>query len=302
MVYEIGSFIHDLRVERGYSQEELCFGICSTGNLSKIENGVRMPNRKTIEALMQRLGCEDVFFQFSSREEMYQQQLCKEIVEKLSDKNFKGLEEVLEVFEATISEDDILNSQYCRFTKAMIEQEKGAPAEQVIRELEEALQMTKPGYKKEGVAPKGLLTYNEIVILINIANNYINKDNKKAIEILSYLKWYMDTHVLDGEERMKKYQVVIFNLSSVLLEEKRYDEVIELCDLGVHTCKESNRLRLFPYFLLNKGLTLLEKGDTEQAKEQLKKGYYVLDAMDNKKECRRLLCYLEENWNINNLL
>ncbi|WP_075717340.1 helix-turn-helix domain-containing protein [Roseburia sp. 499] len=67
MVYEIGSFIHDLRVERGYSQEELCYGICSTGNLSKIENGIRMPNRKTIEALMQRLGCEDVFLQFSSR-------------------------------------------------------------------------------------------------------------------------------------------------------------------------------------------------------------------------------------------
>jgi len=92
MVYEIGSFIRDLRIERGYSQEELCYGICSTGNLSKIENGVRMPSRKTIEALMQRLGCEDVFLQFSSREEMHQEQLCEEIVMRLSAKDFDGLE------------------------------------------------------------------------------------------------------------------------------------------------------------------------------------------------------------------
>ena len=53
-VYEIGNYIHDMRVERGYSQEELCFGICSVGNLSKIENGTRMPNRKTVEAWLPR--------------------------------------------------------------------------------------------------------------------------------------------------------------------------------------------------------------------------------------------------------
>ena len=217
MVYEIGSFIHDLRVERGYSQEELCYGICSTGNLSKIENGIRMPNRKTIEALMQRLGCEDVFLQFSSREEMYQVEICEKIVGKLAERDFDGLEELVEEFEASISEGDVLNSQYCRFTKAMISQAKGAQAETVIRELEEALQMTKPGYMKEGFKVKGLLTYNEITILTNIANNYAKNDNDKAMKILFALKDYMDNHVLDGNERVKKYQIIIHNLS-----EQRY--------------------------------------------------------------------------------
>ena len=150
--------------------------------------------------------------------------------------------------------------------------------------------------------PKGLLTYNEIVIFINIANNYIGRDNEKALAILYELRKYMDTHVLDRQEKMKKYQVIIFNLSSILLEEKRYDEVMELCDSGIKSCKENNRLRLFPYFFLNKGFALLGKRKIEQAQIQLKKGYNVLDAMGAEKECRRLVVFLKENWNVTDLL
>lgn len=298
-VYEVGEFIRDLRVERGYSQEELCFGICSTGNLSKIENSLRMPNRKTLEALLQRLGSVNMFLQFSSREEMYQVQLCKKIVQKLSDRNFEGVERSLEEFERTVSEEDILNNQYCRFTRAMINQEKGVASEEIIRELEEALRMTKPEYKKDDYIPEGLLTYNEILILINIANNYMERNNNKAMKILFSLKKYMDTHVLDEQEKSKKYQLIIFNLSNLLLEEKRYDEVIILCDSGIKTCKESNRLRLFPYFFLNKGFALLGKGDIEQAQIQLKKGYNVLDAIGDEKECKNLINFLKENWGFN---
>lgn len=302
MVYEIGSFIKELRIERGYSQEELCYGICSTGNLSKIENGIRMPNRKTIEALMQRLGYEDVFLQFSSREEIEQERLCEKIVRKLSEKDFEELEELLKEFEATISEEDILNSQYCKFTEAMIHEAKGAATETVIRELEEALRMTKPGYTTENAKMKGLLTYNEIIILINIANNYVAYDRTKATNILFGLKEYMDTHVLDERERVKKYQVIIFNLSDIMVDEKRYDEAIELCDLGIEDSKNNNRLRLFPYFLANKGFALLGKGEEEQAREQLKRAYHMWDAMDNENECQRLIQYLKEKWNFIDLL
>lgn len=300
MLYDIGKFIHDLRIERGYSQEELCYGICSTGNLSKIENGIRMPNQRTTEALLQRLGCEEIILQFSSKEELRRRELCRKIVRKLSNWDKEGVEEVVRELEESVPQEDMLNSQYCRFARAILHQVEGESPEKVIQELEGALQVTKPNYKCEEEKIKGLLTYNEIVIITNIANNYAEVgNNEKALNILLELKEYMETHVLDERERMKKYQMVVFDISNVLLAEKRYDEAIEMCDLGIEKSKKNNRLRLFPYFLANKGFALLGKGEEEQAYRQLQKSYHMWDAMDNEEECKRLIHYLEENWNFN---
>lgn len=44
--YEIGKRIKKAREECKMTQEELAFGICSPGTLSKIENGVQAPNKK----------------------------------------------------------------------------------------------------------------------------------------------------------------------------------------------------------------------------------------------------------------
>jgi len=163
--------------------------------------------------------------------------------------------------------------------------------------------VTKPNYKSGEEKIKGLLTYNEIVIITNIANNYAEGgDNEKALNILLGLKEYMETHVLDERELVRKYQVVIFDISNVLLAEKRYDEAIEICDLGIQKSKKNNRLHLFPYFLANKGFALLGKGEKEQACRQLQKSYHMWDAMDNEEECERLVQYLKENWNFNLLL
>ena len=210
----------------------------------------------------------------------------------------EGVEETVRELEETVAEEDILNSQYCRFARAVLHQIEGESPKKVIKELEGALQVTKPNYKSGEEKIKGLLTYNEIVIITNIANNYAKSgDNEKALNILWGVKEYMETHVLDERERVKKYQMVVFDISNILLVEKRYDEAIELCDVGIQRSKENNRLRLFPYFLANKGFALLGKGEEEQAYRQLQKSYHVWDAMDNEEECERLVQYLKEKWN-----
>jgi len=52
----IGEFIRQLRVEAKMTQGELCSGICSVNNLSKIEKNTITTNIYIMEALMQRLG------------------------------------------------------------------------------------------------------------------------------------------------------------------------------------------------------------------------------------------------------
>lgn len=296
-VYEIGNYIHDMRVERGYSQEELCFGICSVGNLSKIENGTRMPNRKTVEAFTQRLGCREVFLQYSSKEEMRQVEVCSQIVHKITNYEYEGLEGLIDKFERTITKEDILNSQYCRFTRIMLQQQKYPDWERGIGELEETLRMTKPDGVAMEVILKGLLTYNEIVILINIARGYRKLGRQEeAIGILNGLKSYMDTHMIDHTERAQKYPMILFDLSSLLMDQGQYEEAVGLCDQGIAISKENNRFCLFPKFLINKGLSLMKLGEHKKARESLLKGYCAFYALGNESQCEWLRGYLKRSW------
>lgn len=43
--YLIGDYIRDTRLRRGYTQEQLSFGICTTASLSRIETGAQAPGK-----------------------------------------------------------------------------------------------------------------------------------------------------------------------------------------------------------------------------------------------------------------
>ena len=69
--YIIGDFIRETRIRKGYTQEEVSYGICTPASLSRIENGMQAPGRYILDKLMERLGMENsVFNVFVSKEEM----------------------------------------------------------------------------------------------------------------------------------------------------------------------------------------------------------------------------------------
>ena len=69
--YVIGDYIREIRLRKGYTQEDVSFGICTSATLSRIENGAQTPGRYILDKLMERLGMENsVFNIFVSKEEM----------------------------------------------------------------------------------------------------------------------------------------------------------------------------------------------------------------------------------------
>ena len=56
--YLIGDYIRDTRLRRGYTQEQLSFGICTTASLSRIETGAQAPGKHILDALMNVLELE----------------------------------------------------------------------------------------------------------------------------------------------------------------------------------------------------------------------------------------------------
>lgn len=43
--YVIGDYIREIRLRKGYTQEDVSFGICTSATLSRIENGAQTPGR-----------------------------------------------------------------------------------------------------------------------------------------------------------------------------------------------------------------------------------------------------------------
>ena len=57
MAYDtIGDLLRDARERQNYSQEEVCYGICTSSTLSRIENGLQAPGKKLLEGLMEKIG------------------------------------------------------------------------------------------------------------------------------------------------------------------------------------------------------------------------------------------------------
>lgn len=81
-----GMLIHRKRLERGWSQEGLCKGICAVSYLSKIEQGKAAPSEDVLELLFERLGVH-VDHQVSTRAS----QLTEEAYELLFTGEFEAL-------------------------------------------------------------------------------------------------------------------------------------------------------------------------------------------------------------------
>ena len=52
----IGPYIRQKRLDKGWTQEYLCDGICTAPTLSRIETNDRTPSSSVLKALLERLG------------------------------------------------------------------------------------------------------------------------------------------------------------------------------------------------------------------------------------------------------
>ena len=267
--YLVGDMIYENRVVRGYSQEELCFGICSTSSLSRIENNLQVPGKKLFDALMQRLGVsEAVYGRFISREEMELFRLKQELIWKLENLDFEHLDALTEEMERRIHGRNDLDRQYLLFVKASILKNRKGAAAEVLCLLLDALHIKMPGFAAACHLKKRLLTFDEITILNGIALAYAELgEREQELNLLLELKLYLESHQIDEEEKARKYPMILYNLSLALGSGRRYQEAYELCGEGVDYCISHNKLAVLPFLLNNRACAAAELGKRTKARE-----------------------------------
>lgn len=297
-VFQLGTVIKNRREELGITQEDLADGICSVPTLSRIENGERMPTKDHFEMFMQRLGYSAMSLDFFTDKQDFQTYELKfKVRQEFVSGNYALAGKYMRVLESALENPTKIDRQFILLHDALINKSKYTNGER-LEQLEAAIQLTCPKFKS-GVIPR-VLSYDEIILLNNIAICHnAQGDTVQAIEILTALKEYFDHHVISVEEALRTQPMILYNLSKYLGLSGRYDECIEICDLGIRIARTTGRCPLLGETLFNRAWALLQRNRTEDrevAKRALKDAIYFSHVIGDQKNLKIMQEFYTESF------
>lgn len=276
----LGEYIRQERLKRGITQEQLCAGICEPITVSRMENGKQTPSYSRICAFLQRLGLpDDRYFALLSKNEMeikvLQDEITADVIrferatpEKRPSIRTEGLKK-LDELERLAEVDERIIQQYILSKKSIFGKPDGpySPEEQ-LELLLEALHLTTPDLDLEEIN-LGLYSLEETSLLNAIACDYAQMGQlKKAIDIYRQLLKYVQKRYCDGMSRYAgKFALVAHNYTRTLFAVKRYDDAIEVAELGRKVCVEYAHYQFLPGLLDLMGGCYFYQGDLDKCKE-----------------------------------
>lgn len=261
-VYVVGDFLRETRLRKGYTQEEVSYGICTPASLSRIENGAQKPGRLILEKLFERLGTENnLFNSFVSREEMELYSAIQELIRNITDKDISKIESQVDVVELMTKDTTELEHQCLYFAKGELARQRDENNDKAMELYMKAIHITLPDFDGKNPLRSNLLTFDEIMIINAIAILYAESGNiMLAIQLDIWLKEYMEGKIVDGTMKIAKYPMILYNLSNWFGDRNCHTEAFELANQGIDFCVKYGNLFFFPIFLVNKGIALAELG------------------------------------------
>lgn len=244
----LGEVIRQRRLELGLTQEQLCEGICEPVTISRMENGKQTPSRSRVMALLQRLGLpDDRYYALLNKKELELDALQKEVVScnvryehASQEERARVREEALKAvgrLERAMEQDDSISRQIVLRSRLLLGKEDGKyDFEEQIQMLTEAIRLTVPRFDPEEIGAC-LYSYDEIKIINQIANTYSRfGQHKKAVDIFSQLLKYIQKHAKLVSSTKAHLPMVAFNYAREMGILKRYEDAIEVAELGRQAC------------------------------------------------------------------
>lgn len=296
-VYVVGDFLRETRMRKGYTQEEVSYGICTTASLSRIENGAQKPGRIILEKLFERLGTENNLFNtFVSREEMELYLAIQTLIRNVTDGDVPKIEEQIDIVEKLTQNTTELERQSLFWAKGALEAQKYGNNKESMEWLIKAIHITLPDFNGKDPLRNHLLTFDEITIINSIAVRYAENDDLLiAIQLDMWLKEYMENKIVDGRMKTTKYPMILYNLSCWFEDKGCYREELIMADQGIDFCVKYGNLALFPKLVLNKGGALVKMGDNENARKYLHQAVTIFEAMKRKDTVQQIATWCKDN-------
>lgn len=302
--YNIGYYIRRIRKERGICQEVLYEGLCSRSTLHRIESGEQQPGLFVASQLLQRLGLDESSFLLPLGPQDFEiSNLQKEIISLNAQSRFAEALEKIARLETLVVPQDKLAQQFILRAKALAGYEcdgKRCPYDYPTQRqmLMQALELTCAGINLENMSGF-LLGEDETKIINQIAITYSEEGkHRQAIEIYRQLIRYVESHFPDCEVRQVMLPLTAYNYSRLLGLERRYEEAIEVAELGRQCCVKYNKCRMLGGLLLNIACCLHELGKDEESRKIMQQSYYAYLIMEDLISCEVVQKYAEETFKI----
>lgn len=287
--FPIGEVIRQRRIELGLTQEELCEGIYEPSTMSRIETGRQTPSRTKLNVLLQRLGLpDDRYYALLSDNETKIADLQKEIVScNVLGKEKKGLEMINELEEIADPQDTTIQQFILRSKVILGKLENGEikpySFEQKLEILFQAIHLTSPRFNIEEI-DRGLYGLDEVKVINQIALTYSrNDEHKKAIDIYYQLLRYIKKHFQNILQSGGLLPLVCYNYARELDLVKRYEDALEIAQLGWQACVQYGQYRNLPVIIALMAECYHFLNDDNKSIEYYRQAYYIHKAIGNEK-------------------
>ncbi|MBJ9982727.1 helix-turn-helix domain-containing protein [Bacillus sp. S70] len=276
---DLGITIKELRIKKNISQSDLCHGICSQSQISKIEKGVIYPSSILLYQLSERLGVDpnNIFALTQNKKLKYTENVKYVMRDCIRQHQYKELYEIVTREKYTNNFQTKEDKQFLLWHEAIAIYCVNNSTKVALTLLNNALKLT--------VTNIDFLSEREIDILHTMAILHAeNKEYKKSITILK--RCLNNFNKLDFPRNKEIKLKIIYNLAKNLSYTYQYEEAIKYIDKGIQLAINLNTFYLLGELYYGKGSNLLKlkQYNEEDVANNMQKSLFIFELTKNEKK------------------
>lgn len=286
--YRLGNIIRMTRKSLSITQEQLSEGICSIETLSRVESGRQNPSKEVYEYLMERMGrVRNRAYSMLSVSDFKILNKTQKFERCIQTYDYQRAEYILEELKTRLG-GSLLDKQFIIRAESLVDYRLGRiSTDEFLEKQKEAIYITIPKYDSISLS-NWPLTYNEILLILNISTAYSEKgDYKNGIRILEDICSALNKSYMDEEQRVLIHAVVLSNLSKWYGLDGKDQKSIDTATEGIELSRRFKIGNALPILLYNCAWSkeqFIEKGvlSPENKREcmvHLKQAYYIACAI-----------------------
>ncbi|PGC29132.1 helix-turn-helix domain-containing protein [Bacillus toyonensis] len=270
--YDLGITIKEIRIKKNISQSELCHGICSQSQISKIEKGMIYPSSILLYQLSERLGIDpnNIFALTQNKKLKYVKNVKYVMRDCAKQKQYKELYEIVKQEKKQNNFQSKEDKQFLIWHEAIAIFEVNKSTKTALTLLNHALKLT--------LTNSDFLSEREIDIMQTMAIFYAeHKEYEKSINILR--RCLTNFNKLDFPRDKEIKLKIILNLAKFLDLTYQHEEAIKYLDKGIKLAINLDTLYLLGelYYLKSQYLLKIKQHNKEDVVNNMKKALFIFE-------------------------